>query len=80
MVMYQCFFYIGGGFESHRLRQIKTPCSARGFLFFLYSSTLFNACFYPVLYAYAYFCMPYYTHYAKRQCKTKMQNESPALY
>lgn len=35
--------------------------------------------FYPFLYAYAYFCMPYYTPYAKRECKTETQNDPRPL-
>ena len=33
--------------------------------------------FFSILYAYSYFCMPFYTPYAKRKCKTEMQNDPP---
>ena len=45
---------IARGFESHRLRQIKIPCTARVFPFFLCASTFFG-------FRFSSFCMPTHT-------------------
>lgn len=75
-IICQRFFMCGGQVRVPPSAPNEKPLHRKGFSVFPFASILFYMPFSPFLYAYAYFCMPYYTPYAKRKCKTKMQNEN----